>query len=263
MVYRKRGIEKLPVEYIACCSFGKDSLATVLLALEHNEPLDEVLYCEVMFDDEISAEHPVHRDFIYNTAIPYLEARGVKVSVVRSKHNLANCFIKRNKRGKEDRRGKLWGFPLSGMCYLNTLGKIAPINSFLRNRNTIQYVGIAIDEPRRLARLKEKAHTISLLEKYQYTEEMAADLCKRHNLLSPIYSTISRGGCWFCPGATIKEFASFKKDYPQIWSKFEALYFDNKEDLTRTKLRYSDEFEEILERINTTNEKTNQANNKD
>lgn len=85
---------------------------------------------------------------------------------------------------------------------------------------------------------------------------MATELCKRHNLLSPIYSTISRGGCWFCPGATIKEFASFKKDYPQIWSKFEALYFDNKEDLTRTKLRYSDEFEEILERIDITNEKT-------
>ena len=38
--------------YIASCSFGKDSLATILLALEHNEPLDRAVFCEVMFDHE-------------------------------------------------------------------------------------------------------------------------------------------------------------------------------------------------------------------
>ena len=36
--------------YIASCSGGKDSLATILLAAEKNEPLDEVIYSEVMFD---------------------------------------------------------------------------------------------------------------------------------------------------------------------------------------------------------------------
>ena len=66
------------MKHIASCSFGKDSIATVLLALEHGEPLDEVVYCEVMFADEISGEVPEHRDFIYNTAIPYFESRGVK-----------------------------------------------------------------------------------------------------------------------------------------------------------------------------------------
>ena len=36
------------MKYVASCSFGKDSLATVIVALEHGEPLDEVLYCEVI-----------------------------------------------------------------------------------------------------------------------------------------------------------------------------------------------------------------------
>ena len=40
--------------YVAACSFGKDSMATVILALKHKEPLDEVVYCEVMFDEETS-----------------------------------------------------------------------------------------------------------------------------------------------------------------------------------------------------------------
>lgn len=33
--------EKKNTLHIASCSFGKDSLATILLALEHGEPLDE------------------------------------------------------------------------------------------------------------------------------------------------------------------------------------------------------------------------------
>ena len=37
---------------------GKDSLATVILALMHHRPLDEVVYCEVMFDENISGEEP-------------------------------------------------------------------------------------------------------------------------------------------------------------------------------------------------------------
>ena len=40
-------------KFIASCSFGKDSLATILLAKEHGEPLDEAVYCEVMFDNTL------------------------------------------------------------------------------------------------------------------------------------------------------------------------------------------------------------------
>ena len=71
--------------HIASCSFGKDSIATILLALEHGEPLDEVIYCEVMFDDYISGEVPEHRDFIVRRAIPAFEKLGMPVRVVKSK----------------------------------------------------------------------------------------------------------------------------------------------------------------------------------
>ena len=43
-------------KHILSCSFGKDSIATALLALQHGEPLDELVYCEVMFSEEISGE---------------------------------------------------------------------------------------------------------------------------------------------------------------------------------------------------------------
>ena len=51
-----------PKLYIASCSFGKDSIATILLALEHNEPLDRVVFAEVMFDHERGIK-PNYRTF--------------------------------------------------------------------------------------------------------------------------------------------------------------------------------------------------------
>lgn len=52
-------------KHILSCSFGKDSIATALLALQHGEPLDELVYCEVMFSEEISGELPEHNRFIH------------------------------------------------------------------------------------------------------------------------------------------------------------------------------------------------------
>ena len=62
------------MKHILSCSFGKDSIATALLALQHGEPLDELVYCEVMFSEEISGELPEHNRFIHETARPIYPA---------------------------------------------------------------------------------------------------------------------------------------------------------------------------------------------
>lgn len=83
-----------PKMHIASCSFGKDSICQILLALENNEPLDRVVFAEVMFDHErgISGEIPEHIEWVYNTAIPKLEQMGVKVDVVKSKKDYIHFF---------------------------------------------------------------------------------------------------------------------------------------------------------------------------
>lgn len=42
------------MKYIASWSGGKDSTASIILAHEHNEPLDLIIFSEVMFDETIS-----------------------------------------------------------------------------------------------------------------------------------------------------------------------------------------------------------------
>lgn len=46
------------MRYIASWSGGKDSTASIILAHEHNEPLDLIIFSEVMFDENISGELP-------------------------------------------------------------------------------------------------------------------------------------------------------------------------------------------------------------
>jgi 3'-phosphoadenosine 5'-phosphosulfate sulfotransferase (PAPS reductase)/FAD synthetase len=210
------------MKHYASCSFGKDSVATVLLALEHGEPLDGVIWCEVMFDHArgISGELPEHVEWIYNTAIPAFERMGVKTTVVRGEKDYLQLFYKRRVGGKY--AGKLWGFPIGGRCAVNSNCKVGPIRKHMAQlEEHVTYIGIAIDEPERLARLKPGQ--VSLLAKYGYTEQMAYDLCAKHALLSPIYAMSSRGGCWFCPNARISYFAEIKQRHPGLWEELEML----------------------------------------
>lgn len=205
------------MKHIASCSFGKDSLATLLLAMEHGEPLDEAVYCEVMFDETISGEVPEHRDFIYNTAIPRLEEMGVWVKVLRSEKTYVDLFTGKVTRGPK--KGMLRSFPICGKCAVQRDCKIRPIQQYQKSLPTdaVQYIGIAQDEQEHLLRLT--GQQVSLLEKYHFTEEDAKRLCRKAGLLSPVYAFTDRGGCWFCPNAKARELRHLYDYHPDLWAR--------------------------------------------
>lgn len=237
------------MKHIASCSFGKDSIATIILAHINNEPLDLIVYSEVMFDENISGEHPLHKDFIYNRAIPIFESWGYKVKVLRANKTYKDCFLNVcGERAKPERIGKIRGFPIAFKCKINSDCKVAPIKKFYKNikEDVTQYVGIAIDEPERLKRL-ENTNKISLLAKYNYTEFMAYELCKKYDLLSPIYDISSRNGCWFCPNCKDKEFINIINNYPQLWQE---LYLLSKtENLVTEKFNREESFSQLDKRL--------------
>ena len=205
------------MKHIASCSFGKDSVATVLLALQNNEPLDEIVYCEVMFDRDISGEIPEHRAFIYEKAIPYFKQRGVETVILRAEWTYINHFYSVVKSGAHN--GMLRGFPICGICSICRDCKLPPIRQYIKALppNTVQYIGIAKDEQERLLRLD--GQRVSLLNKYGMTESMAANICKENGLLSPIYEFTNRGGCWFCPNAKEKELRHLYDHHKDLWAR--------------------------------------------
>lgn len=223
-------MESKPI-YIASCSFGKDSIATILLALENGEPLDRVVFAEVMFDHRrgISGESPEHIEWVYSTAIPKLQTMGVPVDVVRAERDYTYFF--QNAVGGGRHKGKIYGFPIGGKCLMNRDCKVAPIRRYLAKlaggsrrvrKNIVQYIGIAKDETSRLGRI-DGTRKISLLDKYGYTEAMARAKSEEYGLLSPIYQTGTRNGCWFCPSCSIKQFSRFRKAHPDLWGELVKL----------------------------------------
>lgn len=213
-------------KHIACCSGGKDSVAMIILAHIHGEPLDEIVFSEVMFDENISGEHPEHMDFIHNVLKPQCEAWGYKFTILHSEKTYLDLFNHLPVRGKNFGTGMKLGFPMAGACAVNRDCKLKPIKDFLKDKDCIEYVGIAIDEPKRLARLT--GNKVSLLEKYGYTEKMAKELCKEYGLLSPTYEFTRRGGCWFCPNARLNELSRTYRKHRELIEKLVDLEKDDK-----------------------------------
>lgn len=109
------------------------------------------------------------------------------------------------------------------MCFINRDCKVNPIRKYLKQFvNIVQYIGIAKDEPNRLGRL-DGVKKISLLDKNGYTEAMARAKAEEYGLLSPIYQSGDRNGCWFCPNCSIKQFGRFRKAHPELWTELVEL----------------------------------------
>lgn len=204
-------------KHIASCSFGKDSLASVIIAIKNKEPLDEVVYCDVMFDKKTSGEIPEHKEFIEQKAIPFLQREGINVITLKSEKTYLDYFFGIVSRGKN--KGKLHGFPICGKCAICRDCKLPPILKYQRSlpEGTVQYIGIAKDEQDRLLRLKN--NRVSLLAKYGITEAEAWEICKKYGLLSPIYEFTNRNGCFFCMNAKQKELRHLYDFHPDLWGR--------------------------------------------
>lgn len=204
------------MKYIASCSFGEDSLAQIIIGKQHGEPIDEVVYSEVMFTKEISGEFPEHRNFIREVAIPKLkELYGLNTVILHSPRTMWDDFHTVRVRGVNE--GKLRGFPIPGFCNINRDIKIPPIREYLKDQGEVtQYVGIAADEEKRLKRL-EGTNKVSLLAKYGIKKEQTKDICESVGLRSPIYKFANRNGCFFCPNASMSELRHLYKNHGGLW----------------------------------------------
>lgn len=242
---------------ILCWSGGKDSTASIILDHQKNgHQIDEIVICLNFFDikRKIYADHPKHIEFVFK-AKKVFESWGYKITIVSSKHDYLYWFFKQRKNSKNPNfNGKYYGWILGGMCVM-TMEKTRPIKEYLKGlKDYTEYVGIGIEETQRLERLHAR-HQISLLEKYGMTCEDAKNLCQEYGLLSPLYETCKRQGCWFCPNRSIKQFAELKKEYPNLWG--ELVELSKEKNIISKGFRYGLSFDEIRNQVDLI---TNQIN---
>ncbi len=207
-------------------SFGKDSMATLILAAEQGIPIDRVMYCDIRFSPDISGEHPLMAEWIPTAEARLKELFGVTVDHTYSGVSFIEQFFTAKKSGGHI--GDIYGFPHTIGAWCNDRLKVKAINKYtsrFRGADVVHYLGIAYDEKKRWKRTIKKSTEQkkyrSLLYEQGLTEHEAFTICEKYGLLSPMYGKddIYRGGCWFCPKQCYADLHSLWRDYPDLYSE--------------------------------------------
>lgn len=158
-------------KYVASVSFGKDSLAMLLLILEKGFPLHEVVFYDTGM--EFQAIYSI-RDRI----LPILEEHGVKYTELHPPRPFLFDMLERpkTKRTGEKVCGDSW---CGGACRWGTWLKQKALNDYIGDNPT--YIGLASDETRRLQKLEP--HKMSPLADWEITEADALRLCYEGGVL--------------------------------------------------------------------------------
>ena len=213
------------MKYVASLSFGKDSMAMLIKIKELGLPLDEVIYVDIMFDDDTSGETPEMASFITKAEKILKEKFNVEVTHLRGV-TFKEQFYKVKQRGKHI--GDNYGFPYTIGAWCNDRLKMQPIKEYMRKQTDeiIQYVGIAYDEPERYERLNHETHIAPLYD-LKITEKEAMEICRKYDLLSPIYKTSFRGGCWFCPKQRLSQLKWLYQEHNDLWNILKEMEKDS------------------------------------
>lgn len=123
------------------------------------------------------------------------------------------CYV----RGEKSKRpGQIYGSPNSSANGPWCTGELKQNKLKKEQRGCVSYLGIASDEPNRFGQLSETKK--SPLVEIGWDEAYCRQWCEENDLLSPIYTTATRGGCWFCHNQGVNQLRLLRKNYPNLWA---------------------------------------------
>lgn len=215
-------------EHILSLSYGKDSLACLGAIEQLGWPLDRIVHAEVWATDTIPADLPPMVEFKAHADKIIKERWGIEVEHVFVTKNGKKWTFEKNfyktvteenlkkrlacenwvKRGISD----IYGFPSRKGPWCNKL----KFRGSIGWDGAVTYTGIAADEKDRIKRWAGKLK-MPLVEA-GWDEEQCRRWCEENDLLSPIYTTAARGGCWFCHNQSVNQLRLLRKNYPELWA---------------------------------------------
>lgn len=229
------------MRYVASVSFGKDSLAMLLRLITEEKPLDEVVFYDTGM--EFDCIYKI-RDFIVEN---YLKPLGIKYTELKPKTPFFDMMLNKEVKHRNGTTSKGYSW-CGGACRWGTMYKTLAINSYLKCCKV--YVGIAVDEPKRIERAKLKGQLLPLVD-WNMTEKDCLDYCYKNGFDwnedgVHLYDILDRVSCWCCANKNKKELLAYYKHLPQYWEKLKQLQLltDRPFKGDRTIFDFEDEFKE-------------------
>lgn len=205
--------------HIASCSFGKDSLAMILRLIEENKPLDEVVFYDAGMEFEAIYK-------VRNKILPLLAEKGIKYTELKPDRPFMYDMLEKPIESKQKGKHNGYGW-CGGVCRWGTMFKQKALDEYAEKKNAIVYIGIAYDEPNRLAK-EIKPYKIHPLVDWQMTEGDCLTYCysKGFDWVEngiDLYSILDRVSCWCCCNKNKKELYNIWRYLPQYWERLKEL----------------------------------------
>lgn len=202
---------------VASVSFGKDSLAMLLLLLERNIRLDEVIF----YNSGMEFQAIYH---IRDRMKPILEQRGIRFTEVKPDAPFLYYMLEKPVDSKKNgfHLGYSW---CGGKCRWGTTLKTDALDGIALDAE-VHYVGIAADETTRLEKLKPPK--CSPLAEAGMTEADCLKYCYERGFFWEengvrLYDILDRVSCWCCKNKNRKELKAIYQYLPQYWEQLKKL----------------------------------------
>lgn len=207
------------MQYIASVSFGKDSLAMLLLLLSKEEKLDEVIFYDTGMEFQSIY-------YIRDKIVVLLKERNIKYTELKPKNSFEYMMFDKpvKHRNGTYSNGYSW---CGGRCRWGTTEKNKTISKYLKENygeDYKEYIGIAYDEQNRI---KNNEHKLYPLIDLNMTEKDCLEFCYSQGYYWEedgirLYDILDRVSCWCCANKNLKELRNYYNYLPTYWNKLKV-----------------------------------------
>lgn len=208
------------MQYIASISFGKDSLAMLLLLLSREEKLDEVIFYDTGMEFQSIYD-------IRDKIVVLLKERNIKYTELKPKYSFEYIMFDKPVKHRDGTysNGYSW---CGGRCRWGTTEKNKTISKYLKENygeDYKEYIGIAYDEQNRI---KNNEHKLYPLIDLNMTEKDCLEFCYSQGYYWEedgirLYDILDRVSCWCCANKNLKELRNYYNYLPAYWNKLKEL----------------------------------------
>ena len=199
-------------KHIASVSFGKDSLAMLLILIANKKPLDEVVFYNT--GKEFKA--------IYDTrdkVLPLLKDNSIKYTELYPDMPFDYVAFEKPVSGRNGAHlGYSW---CGGTCRWGTTAKLKALKQHIGDN--IYYVAIAADEQCRILKNQHPNRRLPLVD-WGLTEKDTLQYCysKGYEWIENgyrLYDLLDRVSCFCCSNKNIKELRNIYTYLPEYWQR--------------------------------------------
>lgn len=209
-----------PKLHVVSFSGGKDSTAMLLRMIEEKMPIDIILCCDTGLEFPEMYEHIDKVEKYIGRKITTLKAEKDFMYYATEHNRVVNSDKIPGVKPGETVKG--YGYPTVFSRWCTRALKTDIISRYLsdlrRDYELIEYVGIAVDEPKR-----ERDKNYPLIE-WNMTEADCLQYCYDRGFnWGGLYEIWDRVSCWCCPLQSLGDFRKLKTHRPELWAELKEM----------------------------------------